>query len=30
MTTPIAQGPVDVTIGLLTEAADELAWVHRE
>jgi len=29
-TTPIAQGPVDVTVGLLTEAADELAWLHRE
>ena len=29
-TAPIAQGPVDVTVGLLTEAADELAWLHRE
>ena len=27
---PIAQGPGDVTVGLLTEAADELAWLHRE
>ena len=26
----IAQGPVDVTVGLLIEAADELAWLHRE
>ena len=29
-TAPIAQGPVDVTVGLLIEAADELAWLHRE
>lgn len=27
---PIAQGSVDVIVGLLTEAADELAWLHRE
>ncbi len=25
-----AQGPVDVTVGLLNEAADELAYLHRE
>lgn len=25
-----AQGPVDVLVGLLNQAADELAWLHRE
>jgi hypothetical protein len=25
-----AQGPVDVTVGLLNDAAEELAWLHRE
>ena len=29
-TAMLAQVTVDVTVGLLIEAADELAWLHRE